>query len=185
MSDEGMTLKAEHVFLKIIWRGILSSSKATDFFTTWSITGVTAITGLLITNIDTVGQLVSRRGLLWAIILFTASILLGALSKHIGVMIVSGLMMIEQLESQMGSKQVQDLMTQIITPPQQMIEEMVSPFWWPLSWWMRKKGMEGLTDPLTADKMYITFWHIHAGFVWLHTLCGIGGFVVIAVSILL
>ncbi|MFT3781223.1 MAG: hypothetical protein QM790_04340 [Nibricoccus sp.] len=63
MSGEGTVIKPEHVFKKVVWRNTLTLSEAMDQVATWSITGLAAITGLLITKLDAVSQLVSRQGL--------------------------------------------------------------------------------------------------------------------------
>jgi hypothetical protein len=91
MTDEGQPIKPEHVFLKIIWRSTLGLSVSMEQATTWSITGLAAIIGLFISNLDSVGQLVSRQGLRWGLILFTGSLVIGALSKQIGMAIAKGL----------------------------------------------------------------------------------------------
>ena len=184
MSDEGTVAKPEHAFKKLIWRSVVSMSEAMDHATTWSITGIAAIAGLLITKLDAVGQLVSRSGLRWALFLFTASILFGAFSKQYAIAITKGLAMIDKLESLLWSEQGQALMIQMTTPPRQLIEEIASPFWWPLSSLMRKGGIKGLTDYLSTDKRFITLFQIHLILVYLHGLFGIAGFVVIAASIL-
>ena len=62
MTDEGQPIKPEHVFLKIIWRSTLGLSVSMEQATTWSITGLAAIIGLFISNLDSVGQLVGRMG---------------------------------------------------------------------------------------------------------------------------
>ena len=62
---------------------------------TWSITGVAAIIALFITNLNSIGTLVSYNGLLWFLISFTASLVFGAISKHIGMSLTKYLEMIE------------------------------------------------------------------------------------------
>src|SRR5258708_38167601 len=98
MSDEGTPLKPEHIFKRIVWRSTPSMSEAMDQATTWSITGLAAIIGLFISKLDAIGQLVSRAGLRWALILFTASLVVGAFSKQFGVAITKGLAMMEKME---------------------------------------------------------------------------------------
>ena len=183
MSDEGTPIKPEHVFKKIVWRSVASLSEAMDHATTWSITGIAAIAGLLITKLDAVGQFVSRAGLRWALILFTASLVAGALSKQIAAAVTKGLAMIEKLEALLSSEQGQALMDRMSTPPRQLIEEIAAPFWWPLSKLMRDGGLKGLADYLSADKHFITLFQVHMVFVYLHGLFALAAFIVIAASI--
>jgi len=78
MSDEGQPLKPEHVFKKVVWRSTLALSESMEQATTWSITGIAAIVALLISNLDSVGKLVSPEGIRWSLILFTASLVVGS-----------------------------------------------------------------------------------------------------------
>ncbi len=183
MSDEGLPIKPEHVFKKIIWRNVASLSEAMDHATTWSITGIAAISGLLITKLDAVGQFVSRGGLRWALLLFTASLVVGAFSKQVAAAVMKGLAMIEKLEALLSSAEGQALMDRMSTPPRQLIEEIAAPFWWPLSTLMRKSGVKGLSDYLSSDKRFITMFQVHMVLVYLHGLCALAAFVVIAASI--
>ena len=184
MSDEGKPLQPEHIFKKLTWRSIVSMSEAMDNATTWSITGLAAVVGLFIGNLDKIGQLVARSGLRWALLFFTASLVSGAISKQFGVAITKGLAMIEKLESLLSSQQGQNLVSQMTVPPRQLIAEIAAPFWWPLSVLMFKGGLKGLTDYLSTDKRFIKLFQIHLIFVYLHAIFAIAGFVVIALSII-
>ena len=84
MSDEGKPLQPEHVFKKVIWRGTLALGEGLDQFTTWTITGIAAIVALLVSNLDSISQIVSAGGLRGALILFTVSLLAAVTSKQIG-----------------------------------------------------------------------------------------------------
>jgi hypothetical protein len=182
-SDQFTLIKPEHTFKKLVWRSTLSLSEAMDQVTTWSITGLAAIIGLFISKIDTVGHLVSRGGLRWSLILFTISLVVGALSKQFGIAIVKGIAMVQKLEGLLFSEQGQALMRQMTMSPQQLIEEISSPFFWPLSSFMRKSGLKGLKDPLSGDKRFVMLFGIHLILVQLHVLFAAAGFIVIALSI--
>ncbi len=153
--------------------------------TTWSITGLAAIIGLFISNLDSVGQLVSRQGLRWSLILFTGSLVVGALSKQLGMAIAKGLAMLEKIESILSSEQGQLLMTNMSTSPTQLVEEMAEPFFWPLSTLMRRSGMKGLSDYLFSDKRLIKLFCVQLLLVNLHGLLAAAGLLVVASSILM
>ena len=184
MTDEGQPIKPEHVFLKIIWRSTLGLSVSMEQATTWSITGLAAIIGLFISNLDSVGQLVSRQGLRWGLILFTSSLVIGALSKQIGMAIAKGLAMLEKMENILSSEQGQVLMTNMTTSPPQLVEEMAAPYFWPLSTLMRKSGMKGLSDYFFSDKRFIKLFCVQMLLVNLHGLLAAAGLVVVASSII-
>jgi len=185
MSDEGQPLKAEHVFKKVIWRNTLALSESMEQATTWSITGVAAIAGLFISNLDSVGKLVRPEGLRWSLILFTGSLVVGAFSKQIGMAIVKGLAMVKKVEGMLSTEQGQALMSQMSTPLPQLMEEIAHPFYWPLSAMMRRSGKEGLKDDLPADKRFIRLFCAQLIFLYLHGLCAAAGFIVIACSIIM
>jgi hypothetical protein len=56
MSDEGKVLQPEHIFKKFIWRSSIEIGDPLEKFTTWTIGGVAAIVGLLVSNLDSVGR---------------------------------------------------------------------------------------------------------------------------------
>ena len=184
MTDEGQPIKPEYVFLKIIWRSTLGLGESMEQATTWSMTGLAAITGLLISNLDSVGQLVSRQGLRWGLILFTGSIVIGAVSKQIGMAIGKGLVMLEKIENILSSEQGQALMANMTTTPPQLVEKMAEPYFWPLSALMRKSGIKGLSDYLFSDKRFVKLFCVQMLLVNLHGLLAAAGLVVVASSII-
>lgn len=106
--------------------------------------GVAAIIGLFISNLDSVGTLVSSIGLRWFLISFTASLVFGAISKQIGMALGKGLEIIEKMEGILYSEHGKMLMSQMSTPPRELIKEIAEPFFWPLSRCMRKDGLRGI-----------------------------------------
>lgn len=184
MSDEGKPLKADQTFKKIVWRHTVSLSHAMEQATTWSITGVAAIVGLFISNLDSVGTLVSSIGLRWFLISFTASLVFGAISKQIGMALGKGLEMIEKMEGVLYSDQGQMLMSQMSTPPRELIKEIAEPFFWPLSCYIRRSGFKGIEDYLSSDKRFVKLFCIQLIFVYLHGITAAAGLLVIACSII-
>ena len=53
MSDEGKKLQPEQVFKKVIWRSTLAVGGSIEQFTTWTITGIAAIVGLVVSKCAT------------------------------------------------------------------------------------------------------------------------------------
>ena len=183
MSDEGQPLKPEQVFKKLTWRSTLALSESMEQATTWSITGIAAIVALFISNLDSVGKLVSPEGLRWSLIFFTASLIAGALSKQCGMAIGKAIATAEKIEGLLSSEQGRALILQLSTPLAQLMDEIAEPFWWPLSTMMRKSGRRGITDYLSSDKTFITLFCIQMLLVNLHGLFAAIGLVVIAASI--
>ena len=137
-----------------------------------------------ISNLDSVGTLVSSIGLRWFLISFTASLVFGAISKQIGMSLGKGLEMIEKLEGVLYSDQGQMLMNQMSTPPKELIKKIVEPFFWPLSSYMRRSGLKGIEDYLFSDKRFVKLFCIQLIFVYLHGITAAVGLLVIACSIM-
>ena len=165
MSDEGKPLRADQIFKKIVWRHTVSLSHTMEQATTWSITGVAAIIALFISNLDSVGTLVSSTGLRWFLISFTSSLVFGAISKQIGMALVKGLDLVEKMEDMLYSEQGQLLISQMSTPPRELIKEIAEPFYWPLSSYIEKGGFKGIEDYLSSYKRFVKMFCIQMIFL--------------------
>jgi hypothetical protein len=114
----------------------------------------------------------------------TGSLVIGALSKQIGMAITKGLVILEKMENVLSSEQGQTLMTNMTATPSQLVEEMAAPFFWPLSTLMHKSGMKGLSDYLFSDKRFVKLFCVQMLLVNLHGLLAAAGLVVVASSII-
>lgn len=183
MSDEGKTMQPEHVFKKVAWRGTVEIGGALERSTTWTLGGVAAIAGLLVSNLESVAQIVSLTGIRASIILFTASLLVGAISKQIGMAVIAGVHTIKQVESLLNSDAGQHLMGQMTIEPRQLVHELAEPFLWPMSILVRKSGECGITDYLSADKRFVRMFCLQIAFNALHALLALAALLVIGLSI--
>jgi hypothetical protein len=158
MSDEGKPLLPEHIFKRIIWRSTLVVSSKIEEFSTWTITGIAGIVGLLVSNIDSVEKIASLKSIKISILCFTLSLLAGVICKQLGIGITNGLKTINDLEGVLLSEDGKTLIRNLNISLKQLMEEISSPFFWPLSSIMRKSGEKGITDYLAADKNLITLF---------------------------
>ncbi len=106
MSDEGKPISADQIFKKMVWRHTVSISHAMEQATAWSITGVAAIVGLFISNLDSIGTIVSSVGLRWFLISFATSLIFGAISKQIGMALGKGLEIVDKMEEVLYSARI-------------------------------------------------------------------------------
>lgn len=181
--DAGQPMKAEHTFKKIIWRNTIALSDSMEQATTWSISGVAAIAALMISNLDSVGKLVSTDGLRWSLILFTASIVAGAFGKQAGMALAKGVDLVNKTEGLLLTEEGQKLIGAMTTPPAQLMDELAEPYYWPLSIFMRNAGRKSLGDYLAADKNLVRLFCAQLVFIYLHGLLAAAGLMVIACSI--
>jgi hypothetical protein len=183
MSDEGKTLQPEHVFKKFIWRSTLDSGEALERFTTWTVGGIAAIVGLMISNLDSIARIASVSGIRTSILLFSLSLLAGAASKQFGMAVTSGISRLRRTEDLLESEAGQTLMDQMTTAPRDIVREVAEPFLWPLSSLVLRGGERGLTDYVAADKRFVKMFCLQLGFNLLHTVLAIAALFSIAFSI--
>jgi hypothetical protein len=155
MNNEGKPLQPEHIFKKIVWRNILSISPKIEEFLTWTITGIAGIVGLIVSNIDSVEKIASLESIKKSILCFTLSLLAGVIAKQLGIGITNGLRTMNEVEGFLFSEDGKTLIKNLNTDLKQLMEEISSPFYWPLSWVMQKSGKKGLIDYLAAEKNLI------------------------------
>jgi hypothetical protein len=183
MSDEGKPLQPEHQFKKIIWRSTLAVSGSIEQFTTWTMTGITAIVGLVVSNVDSVAKIVSLEALKSSIILFTLSLLAGVVSKQLGMTVSNGIRTMNELEGVLNSDNGRLLINNMTIDLRQLMQEVSTPFFWPLSAIMRRSGENGITDYLSADKMFVRLFFIQLCFNAFHGLFAAAALITIAWSI--
>lgn len=183
MSDEGKPITAEHIFKRIIWRSVLGIGTSMEQFTTWTITGIAAIIGLVISHLESVSTIVGAGGLRWSLVLFTFSLLAGVVSKQVGMAVAHGLDTINKMEALLQSEDGQRLMSAMTIEPRQLTRDIAAAFLWPLSFFMRRSGERGVQDYSTADRRFIRLFCIQLYFNLLHGLLAAGAVITLALSI--
>lgn len=183
MTDQGSPLRPEHVFKRVTWRSMLSVGAALEQSTTWTITGVAAIVGLFISNLDSASKIIGLGGIRWSVILFASSLLAAAISKQIGMALQSGLRTVTELESLLSSEQGKTLLSAMALDPHQLTTDIAEPFLWPLSWLMRRAGERGTRDYLAGDKRLVRMFCLQLYFSMAHSLLAVVALIVLAVSI--
>jgi hypothetical protein len=183
MTDEGKPLEPEQIFKRVAWRSVVSMATDMEKSTTWTVTGVAAIVALFISNLDSMPNIITTRGIRWSLILFASSLLGGAISKVLGMGIQSGLATLNQIEKVLTSEDGTKLMDAMKVEPRKLVSELAEPFVWPLSWIMKRSGEKGITDYLASDKRLVRMfcWQIYSNF--LHTLLAVLAIGSLAVSI--
>lgn len=148
-------LKPEDQFLRIIFAGVSAMAEPIEVFATWCITGVAAILGLLVANLDSVSKIISAPSLRWGIVLLTSSMLAGALAKQFGIAIRRGLAMLESLYTELESPDGSVMMESMTTSPEEMQSKMAAPFLWPINVLMLRAARRGATDPINGEKRFV------------------------------
>jgi len=183
MSDEGTVIRPEQEFKKFVWRSTLEVGEALERSTTWTIGGVAAIETVLVSNLDSVAKIASLEGIKISVVLFTLSLLFGALSKQVGMAVVAVVNTVKQTEALLDSEVGQQLMGQMKIEPKQLVQELAEPFLWPLSTFVRKGGERGLVDYLAGYKRLVKMFCFQIVFNGLHVLLTVAALFVIGLSI--
>ena len=176
-------MRPEHVFKKLVWRSTVETGEALERSTTWTIGGVAAIVAILIGNLDSVARIASLDGIKTSVVLFTLSLLFGALSKQIGMAAMAGVNTMKQTDALLSSEAGRNLMDQMTIEPKQLVEELAEPFLWPLSTFMRKSGERGLVDYVAGDKRFVKMFCFQIAFNALHVLLAVAALFSIGLSI--
>ena len=182
-NDEGKAIQPEHIFKRIVWRSSIEMGEALERSTTWTIGGVAAIVGLLVSNLDSVAKIASLEGIKTSIVLFTLSLLSGAMSKQLGMAVVAGVNTLKQMDSLLASEDGQQLMDRMTIKPTDLIRELSEPFLWPMSAVVKKSGNRGATDYVAADKTFVKMFCIQIALNMLHGLFALAALLAIGLSI--
>ena len=183
MSDLGKPLRPEQIFKRVIWRSTLGVGVAMEQFTTWTITGIAAIVALFVANLDAVSAIASLEGIRWSLILFSVSILAGALSKQFGMAVQSGIKTMSEMQALLSSDAGQELMDGMETEPRQLIDEIAAAFVWPLNRMYRNAGQRGLREYLAGDKTMVRFFCYQLYLNLFHGIIALLALVILACSI--
>ncbi|OGU20552.1 MAG: hypothetical protein A2580_00425 [Hydrogenophilales bacterium RIFOXYD1_FULL_62_11] len=126
MRDEDTVIRAEHEFKKFIWRSTIEVGEALERSATWIIGGVAAIVAVVVSNLDSVAKISSLDGIKASVVLFTLSLLFGALSKQVGMAVVAGVNTLKETEALLNSEAGRRLMDQMTMEPRQLAQELAT-----------------------------------------------------------
>lgn len=183
MSDEATVMLPEQVFKKVIWRSTLETGGALERSTTWTIGGVAAIVAVLVSNLDSVAKIASLEGIKTSVVLFTLSLLFGALSKQVGMAVIAGVNTLKQTEALLNSEAGKSLMDEMTIEPRQLVQELAEPFLWPFSTFIRKGGERSLRDYVAGDKRFVKMFCFQIIFNGVHVLFAVVALFAIGLSI--
>lgn len=163
---------------QLTWRTTVSISGTLEKASTWSIGGVAAISGLIISNLESVGKIVGPTSLKVALLLFTFSILFGAVSKFVGMGLAVGQKAVSRMEEFVLELQGKGLVLSLTL--EQFGEAISAPFLWPIRNYIKWNVARSAKDPLASDKLFVRLFCIQVYANLLHVLLVIAGFLVVA-----
>jgi len=150
----GPHLNSYQRFLRSIVITVLSIAKPIETSVTWFLTGTAAITGLLITHIESITKLVNASSLKAGLVCLVVSMVAGVFARATGISISVRIAAINELNDYFNSADAQkDMagMAEMKIEPQDIINHLASFFSWPISWAMRRGASNG-SDFLSSEK---------------------------------
>jgi hypothetical protein len=183
MSDEGKPIQPEHPLKKVVWRGVVAIGETMEKSTTWTIAGVAAIAGLVIGQLASVSAMIPIDRIRLSLILLTASILIGAISKQVGMALAAGLKSIKEVEELLSDERYIKFMAAMTINSREFMREVAQPFLWPISVMMRRSGGRSVTDYLSADKRLVRLFCVQLYLNALHVLLAVFALLTLVLSI--
>jgi hypothetical protein len=157
----------EGQFLTVCWRVTLGMAAAVSEQYRWMLTGIAAILGVIVANLDSIQKVVHDAYLATSVCLLVASVFLASIAYMLSTALklrneVSG-----QLEQILGSEKAQQVMAQMTMEQSQLRREMCSPYFGPMKWLMTSAAKKGAADPYAIEKSGIRLivWQAYA--MWL------------------
>lgn len=168
-------LKPEQRLLRVIYVSTLTTTGAIEDFSVWCITGIAAILGLLVANINSVSNIISKSGLKWGIALLTVSMLAGALAKQLGFAIRCGVALLEALYTEIASPEGTAALEGVTDSPEEFQRHMTEPFLWPIKGIMIRAAKRGAKDPVLGEKRFVRMLCIQIYASYVQIVCAASG----------
>jgi hypothetical protein len=163
-------------------RRTLSISKSLEESTAFTMIGVAVFIGLVICNAGGVREDVSESGFKAAIILFVASLLVGALSKLLGAGAGAGVATVKDLEGELNSTDKADSIRGMIAAPERAPGGLARSFPRSISILLESAGVDESRDMPTPEKIYTRLLFAQIITNLLHWFFGITAILVLAFS---
>ncbi len=176
-------LKPEENLLRLVYAGTLSIAQPVEEFAAWCVTGVAAILGLLVANLNSVSKIVSVTGLRWGIIFLVISMLAGATAKQLGIAIRKGLTLLDELYVEFDKPEGKAMLQGASISPEEFQSRMAAPFLQPLRKLMLQAARNDAVDLLAAEKRLIKLFCIQIYASWVQSISAVVGILTLALGI--
>lgn len=157
----------EGQFLTVCWRTILNMAAPISEQYKWLLTGIAAILGVIVANLESIQRATHDVYLKIALCLLITSVLLAAVAYLLSTMLKARNDVTSQLEQILGTEQAQTLLAQMKLDRSLMRKELCKPFFGPVKFIVNRAAERGANDPFAIEKGGITLvvWQAYA--MWL------------------
>ncbi|WP_269537183.1 hypothetical protein [Cerasicoccus fimbriatus] len=160
----------EGQLLSFFWITIAKNNTSIEGYTKWTLSGVAAMIAIILSNTPAIIELAGTASLKWSISLLVFSLMFG-FGAHISCLSIGArVRSLESIQAGLQSQQGQISLNNISISPQELGEELISPFWGPLKSTMKKNYLKGLSDPFLSEKGMINVFCIQVYLTFLHLL---------------
>ena len=142
----------EGQFLTLCWRTILGMAGSISDQFKWLLTGIAAILGVVVANLESIQKVVHDAHLKIALYLLIASVLLAAIAYLLSTMLKARNDVVSQLEQILGTAQAQAIFGQMKTDESLLREELCKPFFGPMKLFIKRAAERGANDPFATEK---------------------------------
>lgn len=173
----------EGQLLTVTWRTMLSMAGPVSEQYRWMLTGLAAILGLMVANLDSIQKVVCDGHLKWSLSLLVVSVVLASVAYLLSTALKARNDVAYQLEEILGSVEAQGVLSQMTADQSEVRRQLCSPFFGPLKWLMVRAAEKGANDPFAMEKGGITLivWQAYA--MWLSILLAAAGLIVLVIGL--
>lgn len=149
----------------------------------WMLTGVAAILGVIVANLESIQNVVSDANLKISLGLLIASVLLAAVGYLLSTMLKARNDVGSKLEQILGTDQGKALLAKMTIEQSQLHEELCKPFFGPMRFLIRRAAKRGVNDQFAMEKGGITLMLWQAYAMWLSLPLAAAGLVVLVLGL--
>lgn len=169
--------------VRIVLVKTLSLAKQIGEFSTWLLTGVAAILGAVIVNVEKVSNILSATSLHYGLSLLVISLLAGVVAKQIGFAICAGLDITEEMYDALETPEGENAIQFIRKDPEAFKQQYSSAFLPPMRGMMRKSFDRSTQDALSAERRFAKIFSVQMYSFWLQGALGAVGLLVLGLGI--
>ena len=157
----------EGVFLTVCWRTIIGMVGAVSEQYRAMLTGIAAILGVIVANLDSIQAVVHDTYLKNSLCMLVGSVFLAAVAYLLSTALKARNDVSSQLEQILGSAEAQSVMQRMTTEASELRRELCEPFFGPMKWFMAKSAERGASDPFALEKgaIKLIVWQAYAMWV--------------------
>lgn len=177
-------LSPNHTVQRLVLMQTLAIAKPMEEFATWLLTGIAVILGAVIVNVKAVSDTLTAMNLRWGLTFLVVSLVAGAISKQIGLAIVAGRALSDEMYGELKRPEVAAALEGLATTAsEELKKEISSAFLPPIDGMMRRSFERGGVEPLAGERRLTKLWCFQLYFLWGQNAAAVVGLLTLAFGI--